>query len=165
MVTLTEEVQCQRRVLKTFEKEIFDAQWGLDASGAFQSARPARRIQCIKGSPGTEALIRKEVEFVKSETAKKVEKLNIATDKHTGLEILHLFIMDLLGRNTPAARIFETKSEEDFEHTRVVTVTSKRVAVVALVLINFFFVYFAMLTACPGSARTCSPASCSSSSR
>jgi hypothetical protein len=118
----------------------------LDANGAFQPARPARRIQCIKGSPRTEALIRKEVEFVKSETAKKVEKLNLATDKHTGLEILHLFIMDLLGRNTPAARIFETKSEEDFEHTRVVTVTSKRMAVVALVLINFFFVYFAMLT-------------------
>jgi hypothetical protein len=142
---LTEEVSCQRRLLKSSEVELFDEQWGMDPTGEFALGEHSR-IPCFPNKPGARELIRKELEFVQSETAKKVEKLNIATDKHTGLEILHLFIKDLLGRNTPAARIFETKSEEDFEHTRVVTLISKRMAVAALVLLNAFFVYYALLT-------------------
>lgn len=147
MLALAEEVRCQRRLLKPSELELFDEQWGLNPTGEFLEASVVqRRLLCLKGPQGAKELIRKEVEFVKAESARKVEKLNIATDKHTGLEILHLFIKDLLGRNTPAARIFETKAEEDFEHTTVVSMASKRIAVALLVGINAFFVYYAMLT-------------------
>jgi hypothetical protein len=142
---LAEEVQCQRRLLKSSELELFDEQWGMDPTGEFALGEHSR-IPFLPNKPGARELIRKELEFVRAETAKKVEKLNIATDKHTGLEILHMFIKDLLGRNTPAARIFETKSEEDFEHTRVVTLLTKRLAVFALVALNAFFVYYALLT-------------------
>jgi hypothetical protein len=142
---LSEEVHCQRRLLKPSEIEEFDAQWGLDPDGEFT---PSQRsvVPCLKSTLGAEDLILKELQYVKDETAKKADKLSIASDAHTGLEILHLFIKDLLGRDTPAAIIFETKSEEDFKHTKVVTKTMKRLAVLALMCVNAFFVYYAMLT-------------------
>ena len=143
--TLSEQVSCQRRFLKPSELDYFDAQWGMDPMGEFTTAEQSL-LPCFKGRPGSHELIRKELEFVKSETSKRVEKLRIATDAHTGLEILHLFIKDLLGRNTAAARIFETKSNEDFKYTKVVTKTTKRLAMLALVCINVFFVYYALLT-------------------
>ena len=54
------------------------------------------------------------MDAVRRETLKKVEKLRFATDIHCGLEILHTFVLDLLGRGTPAAKIFLTKSEEEY---------------------------------------------------
>jgi hypothetical protein len=145
MQRLLEELSCQRRLLKQHELEDFDRQWGLDPVGEFEQGERSR-IPFLQGREGAGVLIRRELGFVRSETAKKVEKLRYATDQHTGLEILHLFIVDLLGRRTPAARIFETKAMEDFKHTRVVSKTMKRLAVLGLVLINAFFVYYAMLT-------------------
>jgi hypothetical protein len=145
MQRLLEELICQRRLLKQHELEDFDRQWGLDPVGDFEQGEPSR-IPFLPGREGAGVLIHGELAFVRSETAKKVEKLRYATDQHTGLEILHLFIVDLLGRRTPAARIFETKAMEDFKHTRVVSKTMKRLAVLGLVLINAFFVYYAMLT-------------------
>ena len=142
---LSLEVTYQRRQLKTSELEWFDEQWGVDPTGEF-TLGDRSLLPCFDGTPGAQQLIRKELEFVESETTKRSEKLNMATDAHTGLEILHLFIKDLLGRNTPAAQIFETKSAEDFEHTRVVSRFTKRLAVVALVALNSFFVYYALLT-------------------
>jgi hypothetical protein len=145
LLKLAEEVQCQRRLLKPEELDEFDTQWGLDPTGEFVNGD--RTIaNCFRGRAGAEDLILHELEDVKAQTIKKAEKLNIASDAHTGLEILHLFIKDLLGRDTPAAIIFETKSAEDFKHTKVVTKTMKRLAMLMLVGINFFFVYYAMLT-------------------
>ena len=43
------------------------------------------------------------------------------------------------------ARIFESKSEEDFKHTQVVTRRAKALAWFALFMINAFFVYFCMV--------------------
>ena len=100
----------------------------------------------MPGTPGAKDLIQREIKIARETAAKKAEKLRIATDAHTGLEILHLFIMDLLGRYTPAARIFETKAEEDFKHTKVVTLRTKYIALGVLVVLNLFFVYFAILT-------------------
>jgi len=103
-------------------------------------------IPCLKHKDGAYEIISKQLALVADEVMKRNEKLKIATDAHTGLEILHLFIKDLLGRSTPAAIIFETKADEDFEHTEVVTKTAKRLAMLALAAINIFFVYFAILT-------------------
>ena len=48
-----------------------------------------------------------------NKSAEKIAKLRTATDEHIGLEIIHLFVIDLLGRNTPAAQIFRYKTEEE----------------------------------------------------
>ncbi|KAJ1431424.1 hypothetical protein B484DRAFT_42826 [Ochromonadaceae sp. CCMP2298] len=144
MAQLSQEVQCQRRMLRAEEKDGFDRQWGLDPVGDFCSGD--RALPCFRGEPGAVDIIAAELRFVARETALKVQKLGIATDQHTGLEILHLFIQDLLGRSTPAALIFETKSAEDFKHTRVVTKFSKFLAMLALVLLNAFFASYAVVT-------------------
>jgi hypothetical protein len=51
----------------------------------------------------------------------------------------------ILGRNTPAAKVFVLKSEEDFHHTQVVSPRMKVAAVITLFLINGFFAYFTVL--------------------
>lgn len=80
-------------------------------------------------------IIKKELMYVREETKKKADKLQYASDVQTGMEILHYFILDLLGRyltlsfwpyliffffssslwcrDTPVARIFLTKTEEE----------------------------------------------------
>jgi hypothetical protein len=94
-----------------------------------------------------DTLIRKELKVVEREAKAKTKKLAVATDSHTGLEILHLFILDLLGRETSAAQIFRSKTEEDFSHTKVVTRIAKWRTMLILVSLNAFFVYYSLLKA------------------
>jgi hypothetical protein len=142
---LSNEISCQRRLLKASELELFDEQWGIDPTGEFATGDRSI-IPCMKHKDGAVEIISQQIQLVEKEVQQKCEKLMIATDAHTGLEILHLFIKDLLGRSTAAARIFETKADEDFKHTEVVTRGAKRFAMLALAGLNFFFVYFAILT-------------------
>jgi hypothetical protein len=58
-------------------------------------------------------LIKSEMMLVRAETEAKYNKLRLAGDVQIGMEILHLFILDLLGRNTAIAKIFLTKSENE----------------------------------------------------
>jgi hypothetical protein len=62
------------------------------------------------GFRSAEESLRKEMKFVRRETQQKLEKLLVATDSQIGLELLHMFVLDLLGRDTAAAKIFLTKS-------------------------------------------------------
>jgi hypothetical protein len=54
-----------------------------------------------------------EVNIVQAQTYQKLAVLKYAAPSHIGIELLHIFIRDLLGRNTPAAKIFISKSEEE----------------------------------------------------
>jgi hypothetical protein len=58
---------------------------------------------------------------------------------------MHLFILDLLGRDTRAAQIFRSKTEEDFRHTQVVTRSTKVLCVLMIVAVNVFFALFTIL--------------------
>ncbi len=57
-----------------------------------------------------ETSLRKEMGFVRRLTNQKLSKFSVATDTQIGLEMLHLFVLDILGRDTPAAKIFLAKS-------------------------------------------------------
>lgn len=83
----------------------------IDPTGEF--FRNHNTLGCFSQANSAETLIRSEMDAVRKETLKKVEKLRFASDIHCGLEILHTFVLDLLGRGTPAAKIFLTKSEEE----------------------------------------------------
>lgn len=50
------------------------------------------------------------MKFVQKETKDKLEKLLVAADSQIGLELLHMFVLDVLGRDTAAAKIFLSKS-------------------------------------------------------
>ena len=84
----------------------------IDPSGEFFN-QPRSLLNFNSKPRSAEAMIKAEMEAVRKESLKKIEKLRFATDVHCGLEILHSFVLDLLGRSTPAAKIFLTKSEEE----------------------------------------------------
>ena len=140
---LTDDVALQRKFLPDSELDNFDHQWGIDPTGEF--VREERIGNCIKLRSGAKEIISHEIDKVKKLTRQKIDKLKLATDEHTGLEILHLFVLDLLGRDTAAARIFDQKSDEDFKRTLVVSARSKIGASITLLLINIFFAYYAVL--------------------
>lgn len=151
------EITCQRRLLREDELEEYDAQWGVDPTGEFVkgqfrgdpkslSAR-MRKFLCNRIHRGAAEQLKKEISEVLKESSSKVNKLKYATDSHVGLELLHMFIVDILGRETAAARIFESKSEEDFKSSTVTTKTVKGLAWCGILITNIFFIYYSMLHA------------------
>eukprot|EP01038_Epipyxis_sp_PR26KG_P009221 gene9221-12434_t len=143
---LAKEIHFQRKLLKPYERDDFDIQWGVDPTGEFaRSDFSLYNILWRSGRLSAMDRIKNEMRTVRNKASKCASKLRLATDSHIGLELLHLFIIDLLGRETPAARIFETKAEEDFKYVTVVRESSKRIAMLFLVIINLFFVFYAVL--------------------
>ena len=130
------EVRQQRASLPAAEREVFDAVWGL--SSAFEGKFRFKPVNVDKA-------VRKELALVDKKAKAKIEKLSLADDDHIGLELLHLFVLDVLGRDTTAARIFELKTDEDFKHTRVVAGSTKSLCFVAVLLLNIFFAYFSVV--------------------
>lgn len=93
------DMKVQRMFLAEKDLVEFDKCWGLDLHGNFIRGKHQKERN--------EHLIRREAIFTDMEVKERIEKLKYATNQHAGLEILHLFVMDLLGRNTPVACIFE----------------------------------------------------------
>jgi hypothetical protein len=85
------------------------------------------------------------VESVRSRALAKIEALRVTTEEQTGLEVFQLFIADLLGRDSPAAKIFQSKLGEDFEQTKVVKYNKKVLAGAVLVTLNILFCYYSIL--------------------
>eukprot|EP01039_Chlorochromonas_danica_P011886 gene11886-13430_t len=114
-IKLRNELFFQRSLLQSSEWEEFDRAWCLD--GNREDFVEIRKRHWLWGSKviRVESLIKAELASVSEETEEVLSVLDIAPDGHKGFEILQLFIQDLLGRNTPAARIFAVKSEQDFE--------------------------------------------------
>jgi hypothetical protein len=152
---LEEEIHTQRRLLQKEEVENYDMQWGLDPSGEFvhERRRSLLRLsgsipgmkQCCGMGEGAITNIKREMMVAQKESAKKIEKLSIATDTHIGMEILHTFILDMLGRDTAAATIFRSNTEEEFRHAEVVTRRAKYGAGVMILVLNVFFAYYSVL--------------------
>jgi hypothetical protein len=58
--------------------------------------------------------IQKAISDKQAIASDKFCRLKLARDVHAGMEILHLFIMDLLGRQSSAAKIFNTMTREEY---------------------------------------------------
>jgi hypothetical protein len=134
----------QRRLLKRHKQEAFDDMWGIDPTGEFYR-NERKTLWCLGQPTNIEDMIKKQLKFVHSQSRIKYEKLRLASDVQTGTEILHCFILDILGRDTAVAKIFEAKTEEDFRHSYVLTRNVKALAWLTVVLLNIFFVYFTLL--------------------
>lgn len=63
--------------------------------------------------------IRQEVACVQTQSKMKIDELQRVPDEHVGLEILHAFVLDVLGRETAAARIFQSTSSQSFKTMQV----------------------------------------------
>lgn len=164
LLQLSSDIVAQRGFLDGVEMCEFDRQWntGWDETGehlmnfdykrirhfAKEVVSDKDRLSHAAVSPWltpTEVMVLGEMETVDSLAKAQVTKLKDATDTHIGMEILHTFICDLLGRDSYAAKIFLSKAEEDFSRTYVVRREIKVAVIVLIVLLNAFFVYFALL--------------------
>ena len=139
----------QRRLLRAEELDEFDRQWGLDPEGDFVAQEgiwSCCGVGCgVGGEVTADAVMKRELRLVYEEAKKREKRLKLATDAHTGIEILHSFILDLLGKDSHAAQIFQEKAEEDYKHTRVVTRTTKALCVTLIVFANLFCLYYSLL--------------------
>jgi hypothetical protein len=136
-VLLMHDIVHQRHLMNSSAKETktYDEQWGVlpDGVGTY-TVRP-EAADCI------EAAVRES-----SKEASRLDKaLSNYSLQHAGLEMLHLFMLDLLGRNTIAAKIFREKFGEEFGHSRVVVALQKYFAAAALLALNAFFIYYVMI--------------------
>jgi hypothetical protein len=140
----------QREMLSPEETANFDLQWGLETLNTIQepelNALRYRPLQYHIKSEVSEK-IRKHFDLMGEEYTKIKAKLDdpTMTRSNKGLEILYEFILDLLGRDTPAAKIFRAKSEEDFANLVVVEIWQKVFAGAIIVLLNAFFIFYSML--------------------
>ena len=140
---LCEEIYQQRLLMNddAEETKLFDAQWGLvknntpNADELYYMTNRARYDVC-------ESIMDAEEQA----TAIRAELVNY-TVQHAGLEILQLFILDLLGRDTPAARIFKEKFAEEFEDSLAVQAWQKAFAWITVLCLNGFFMYYVLLKA------------------
>jgi hypothetical protein len=140
----------QRMELQAEEIPEFDKEWGLDSNGnfLFEKEDGSSSDGASKNSLSKEdysRMIQKELFIVETKSKEMIDRLHLAVDSHIGLEILHKFILDILGRDTPAAVIFENKTDEDFHRTSVKTRRSKVFAALAIFAANALFVYYSIL--------------------
>jgi hypothetical protein len=137
----------QRKALVAKEQMKLDSLWGLTMHGDFvKHGAPLNSILCKQVNSAAD-VIKKEMQFVKEETKRIVERLRPQSDAKKGIEILHLFILDLLGRGTPNAIMFQSKMEEDFRQSYVVTRFFKALAWSIVIALNVFFVCFSVIKA------------------
>jgi hypothetical protein len=137
--TLLSDIILQRLQMNDLAEEtvVFDAQWGIRRKGW--------EGQMCYITPVAEQAIVADLETAEEEAMKLSEALPNYSVHHAGLEILHLFMVDLLGRNTMAAKIFKEKFGEEFGDSQVVLMAQKYAAAALLVGLNAFFMYFILL--------------------
>jgi hypothetical protein len=80
---LKEEIDLQRSTLLPNEVEEFDASWGIDPTGEFTSTTKSS-ILCWKRENRRSNSIMEEISFVQEQVARRVDKLEFASDAHTG---------------------------------------------------------------------------------
>jgi hypothetical protein len=85
----------------------------LDSSGEYAVVASGAVSRLLGRTRRSDSVIRAELADIQRLTVEKAGKLRLAEDSHVGLELLHLFVTDLLGRDTPVARIFNSKAREE----------------------------------------------------
>ena len=118
------------------EEEIqqYDKQWGILEKGT-DVFKP------------TQLAIEEDIIHSDVKSRQIISDLPHFTKHHVGLTLINLFILDLLGRKTQTAKIFQTKYETDFEKAYAIQYYWKIIAMLLLLSINGFFVYYILLKA------------------
>lgn len=141
------ELLLQRQLLPPEAGLAFDEAWGLNSQTADFLERQSDHWWSGKHTINAGTLINHELVEVTKQAHEVHHCLRTANDVDKGFEILHVFVKDLLGRNTPAARIFASKAELDFEKIAVSAPLTKVCIACFLFMLNSFFVYYTILKA------------------
>jgi len=101
-------------------------------------------IQSCQYQPASQSIFN-VIEDVKVQSKQVYEKLKDEPDCQIGLDLLHLFLVDILGRDTASAKIFQNKANYDFRYNYVVTVFAKKIACFALIAYNVVIANLAVM--------------------
>ena len=134
----------QRQRLR--QRKVFDEQWGLTITSSMSPDQDQlTQAQLIDYAPNSKDSLQKTLLDTEALKAEAVTSLKSTPEHQRGLEILQLFIKDLLGRDSSAARIFKSKVDEDYRELPVVKVWYKHASLAIIVIMNCFFIYFSIL--------------------
>lgn len=142
---LMNDINLQRRLLDINQLNEFDDEWGIDPTGNFTKKTIFTYKYCSYNVMDTENIICNEIINVKQESEMKLEKFKNLNEKDIGLEMMHTFMLDLLGRKSRAATIFISKTDEDFRYSNVVSAKMKGFAWLSIIFMNLFFMYYSMM--------------------
>ena len=74
-----------------------------------------------------------------------IKELNKISDIYKGIRIFNELILDLLGRDTSAALLFNEQTKEKFKNIYVISLFTKRIILFIILLFNLFCIYYAIL--------------------
>lgn len=135
------------------ERKMFFNNWALSDKGAFLSMTDKRNISLLNklfslntnDATTLKDILASEIKVVKDVVEEKIENLNKAGDGQKGLEILHSFVLDILGHQTVPARILTTKIDLDFEKKVVFSWRAKLPMWALVFVLNAFMIVFTIL--------------------
>ena len=142
---LCEDIKFQRQFLKQQELEEFDIEWMLDDFGEMKQDISIRL--CKKYESWKEKLL-SEIEVVQLVVRETLNKIEFSTEAEIGLQVLHLFVQDLLGTDTLAAKIFSSKAKIDFRRTKAFSKLTKGIVVGIILTLNSLLLYFIIAVGC-----------------
>lgn len=125
--------------------ETFDKQWGIEEKYINIGIFNIHKYKSISNI--IQSAIQKDILYSSEKANELIENWQYYTEHHASFALMNLFILDLLGRNTPVAKIFQHKFELDFEQTNAVTYIQKIFAMTMLLAMNGFFIYYILLKA------------------
>ncbi len=139
---LAEDIHWQQQVLTHEEVVDFNYQWGIVKRTSSEAAgHHLLHMDMLRSG----AKIMNELIYVRQEVMRQTKALREVEDEHAqGLIILNLFVLDILGRDTKSAKIFQSKHDEEFTKLRGVTLAFKIVAVLTTIILGVFFLYYAI---------------------
>jgi hypothetical protein len=125
----------------------FDEMWKLTMIRANANTTMQNRsgTRYYFGTKAEEVMKTKMEETVRDTVLKRKEVRDLAASLR-GPELLRLFILDVLGRNTQVAQVMKHKLYKDVEHF-VVSWTMKCLAVSAVFMMNLYFLFTILLYA------------------
>ncbi len=150
LADLKSHILVQRKLLDPALTDDFDEAWGLDRFGEFDRsvvvANKLSRLLCMKNeNKSVQDEIVTAIKYARVTSASSIEHMKYASPTARGLEVLHTFILDLLGHHTPAAYIFRKKLDEDFTKLPVTSRTKKWISLGLVVAINLFMILYTLM--------------------
>ena len=136
LTDLKSHILVQRKLLDPALTDDFDEAWGLDRLGEFDRFFENKSVQ-------DEILA--AIKYARLTSAASIDNLKYASPTARGLEVLHTFILDLLGHHTPAAYIFRKKLDKDFTKLPVTSRTKKWISLGLVVAINTFMIIYTLM--------------------
>jgi hypothetical protein len=129
--------------INELDLKLFDERWDLHAHGTTEYSVAVASSSLFFSSA---EVISDEMECAQKDIRRiKPALRSVPDDEQRGIEILHLFVLDLLGRDTLEANIYRDKTNEDYTSLNLVGRREKVLCAIILISLNVFFFYFSIL--------------------